>query len=411
MASALPDTDHVASVPSVIPIMRRGLVIAGILLIAANLRAAITVVGPLLGDVRADLDISSIAASALISLPLLCFAVFSPVAPMIAARWGMERTLASALGSLAVAIVIRSVPWMPALWIGTILLGVSIATMNVLLPALLKRDFPSEASRLTGIFSSISAAVAAAASGLAVPIAGLTDHGWRLAFGIWAAMALIGLGVFLPQLRRRTLPKHDHAAALENHPGGHRSPWSSALGWQITMFMGVQSLFFYTVLTWWPTIEESHGTTTAAAGVHQGIMQIFSIVGSLLAAALLHKLPKDQRGAVLLLVSSSTAAVLGQLFLPAWALMWNAFLGIGIGGSIVVALSFFALRTRNHGQAAALSGMAQSVGYLLAATGPLLFGALHDSVGSWTIPMIVLLLLLAAQLVFGSLAARNKVLA
>ncbi len=247
MANVISDTENVASAPSAIPMMRRGLVIAGILLIAANLRASITVVGPLLGEVRTDLDISSTTASALISLPLLCFAVFSPVAPVIAARWGMERTLAAALGMLALAIVIRSVPWMPALWIGTVSLGMSIATMNVLLPALLKRDFPTEAGRLTGIFSAVSAAVAATASGLAVPIAGLTDHGWRIAFGIWAAMALIGFGVFLPQLRRHTLPKHDHAAALDPHPGGHRSPWRSALGWQITIFMGVQSLFFYTV--------------------------------------------------------------------------------------------------------------------------------------------------------------------
>ena len=149
MANAISDTENVASAPSAIPIMRRGLVIAGILLIAANLRASITVVGPLLGEVRTDLDISSTTASALISLPLLCFAVFSPVAPVIAARWGMERTLAAALGMLALAIVIRSVPWMPALWIGTVSLGMSIATMNVLLPALLKRDFPTEAGRLT----------------------------------------------------------------------------------------------------------------------------------------------------------------------------------------------------------------------------------------------------------------------
>ncbi len=139
-------------------------------------------------------------------------------------------------------------------------------------------------------------------------------------------------------------------------------------------------------------------------------MQIFSIIGSLLTAVLLHKLPKDQRGAVLGLVSVAAVAVLGQLLLPSWALLWNAFLGIGIGGSIVIALSFFAIRTGNHGQAAALSGMAQSVGYLLAATGPLVFGALHDAVDSWTTPLIALLVLLAVQLVFGSLAGRNKTL-
>ena len=410
MARTISDTGRTAPAPSAIPIARRGLVIAGILLIATNLRAGITVVGPLLGDVRADLGLSATAASALISLPLLCFAVFSPVVPAISARLGMERTLGAALLALAVAIVVRSVPWAPALWIGTVLLGVSIATMNVLLPALLKRDFPNDVSRLTGVFSAISATVAAAASGLAVPIAGLTDHGWRLAFGVWAGMALIGFGVFLPQLRRKTVPKHDHAAALEAHPDGDRSPWGSALGWYVTIFMGVQSIFFYTVLTWWPTIEEAHGTSAATAGLHQGIMQVFSIGGSLLAATLLHKFPKDQRLVVFLLVPIAAIAVVGQLLLPGWALLWNACLGIGIGGSIVVALALFSLRTRHHGQAAALSGMAQSVGYLLAAAGPILIGALHDAVDSWTAPLIVLLLLLLVQLGAGTLAARDKVL-
>src|SRR3546814_19692033 len=134
MANVSSDTENVASAPSAIPIMRRGLVIAGILLIAANLRASITVVGPLLGEVRPDLDISSTKASGLISLPLLCFAVFSPVAPVIADRWGMERPLAAALGTPAFAIVTRSLPWIPATWIGTVSLGLSPATQTVSMP-------------------------------------------------------------------------------------------------------------------------------------------------------------------------------------------------------------------------------------------------------------------------------------
>jgi CP family cyanate transporter-like MFS transporter len=126
------------------------LLIVGILLVAANLRAAITVVGPLLGDVRGDLYISAAAASALISLPVLCFAVFSPITAPIANRLGMERTLGLALALLTVGILARSAPYTPALWTGTVVLGIAIAAMNVVLPALLKRDFPSRAGRLTG---------------------------------------------------------------------------------------------------------------------------------------------------------------------------------------------------------------------------------------------------------------------
>ncbi|GAA4384173.1 MFS transporter [Tsukamurella soli] len=393
------------------PIARRGLVIAGILLVAANLRAGITVVGPLLGEVKTDLHLPSTAVSALIGLPLLCFAVCSPVVPYIAARWGMERALGASLALLAAAIVLRSVPWGPALWIGTAGLGIAIATMNVLLPALLKRDLPHEATRLTGVYSAVQSATAAAASAVAVPLAGVTDHGWRLAFGVWAGLALIALGGFLPQLRTRATSRQDVAAAPQSHPAGQSSPWRSALGWQVTVFMGSQSLFYYTVLTWWPTIEEAHGTSAARAGLHQGIMQVFSIGGSLLATALLHRLPKDQRPAILLLVPMVAVAVVGQLTLPGAALAWNALLGTAIGGIIVIALALFTLRTGHHGSAAALSGMAQSVGYLLAAAGPTLIGALHDAAATWTVPLIALLVLLAVEFVAGILATRDRTLA
>jgi CP family cyanate transporter-like MFS transporter len=388
--------------------VRRGFVLTGIMFIAANLRAGITVVGPLLGEVQQDLGFSAVEASALIALPLLCFAVFSPLVAPIAARLGMERTLASALGVLATGLVIRSIPGLPWLWAGTALLGIAIATMNVLLPALLKRDFPAEVSKLTGLFSALSALVAATASAVAVPVAGFTDLGWRLAFGMWAGVALVALGVFLPQIARRTLPRHDHSAALDAHPGGGRSPWSSALGWQVTVFMGLGSTFFYTVLTWWPSIEETHGATPAVAGAHQGIMQVFSIGGSLLAAAILPRMRKSQIGAVAMFVPLSIVAVVGQLAFPDLAILWNAFLGVSIGGSIVIALAMFGLRTRAHAQAAALSGMAQSVGYLLAAGAPLLFGAISEATGSWTTPLLILVGLQAVSLVVGMLAARDR---
>ncbi|WGW12789.1 MFS transporter [Saxibacter everestensis] len=388
---------------------RPGLLIVGILLVAANLRAGLTVVGPLLGEVRADLGLTSVAGSALISLPVLCFAVFSPFAPPLAKRLGMERTLGLSLAVLAVGIVLRSVPWLPALWIGTVLLGIAIATANVILPALLKRDFPGNASRLTGVYSAMQSAMAAAASGLAVPLAGLTPSGWRLAFGLWAGAALIALAVFSPQLRRRTVPAiHDHAPLSQ--PARFQSPWRHALGWQVSIFMGTQSTLFYVVLTWWPSIEESNGVLPAVAGFHQGLFQLCGIAGSLITAALLHRWHRDQRGTLLLFAPLPAAAILGQLFLPELAILWNALLGLSAGATLVLALALFSLRTGHHAQAAALSGMAQSVGYLLAAAGPILLGALHDATGSWTWPLITLLALQVVQFISGYLSARNRTL-
>lgn len=389
-------------------VARRGLVLAGIMFTAANLRAGITVVGPLLGEVQQDLGFTAVEASTLIALPLLCFAIFSPLVSPIAAKLGMERTLALSLAVLAGGLIIRSIPGTALLWAGTALLGIAIATMNVLLPALLKRDFPEDVSKLTGLFSALSALVAATASAVAVPLAGVSDMGWRLSFGVWAGVAMIALGVFLPQISRRTMPKHSHAAALEPHPGGKRSPWASALGWQVTVFMGLGSTFFYTVLTWWPSIEESHGATAAVAGAHQGIMQLFSIGGSLAAAAILPFMRKSQIGAVLLFVPLSLIAIAGQLTFPDLAILWNAFLGLSIGGAIVIALAMFGLRTRAHAQAAALSGMAQSIGYLVAAAAPLIFGAIYQATGSWVLPLLILGGLQIVNLLAGVFAARDR---
>jgi len=174
----------------------------GLLLIGANLRAAITSVGPVLGIIQQDQSLSAVAASVLISVPLVAFAIVSPLVPAISAQLGLERSLAAALAALAIGIVLRSAPPQPLLWVGTLLLGVGIALLNVLLPALVKRDFPQAIGQVTGTYSAVQSACAALAAGLAVPVAGESPQGWRLALGIWAGLALIALAVVIPRLRR-----------------------------------------------------------------------------------------------------------------------------------------------------------------------------------------------------------------
>src|SRR5699024_4405449 len=230
----------------------------GILLIGANLRASLTAVGPLIGDVQGDLHFSSMLASALVGLPLICFAVFSPIAPRVASRFGLERTLGAALLILAAGIVLRSVPWLPLLWLGTVLLGLAIALANVLLPSLLKRDFPLDAGRYTGAYSAVQSVFAALAAGVAVPVAGWTEATWRLSLGMWAGLALVAFAVFSPRLRGSTSVKAlrfaDGAAtgaagaagaadgtASDRTVEDRWSPWRSPTAWMITVAMGTQS--------------------------------------------------------------------------------------------------------------------------------------------------------------------------
>ncbi|MBB2968090.1 MFS transporter [Leifsonia aquatica] len=408
-----------ARTPAAIRPLRPALVIAGLLLVAGNLRAGITTVGPVLAELQHDLGLSSLTASILISLPLLAFAFVSPVAPAFARRLGLERALGVALAGLAVGLVVRSLPGLPLLWIGTGLLGVAIAILNVVLPALVKRDFPTRIGQVTGAYSAVQASFAAIAAGAAVPVAALTAWGWRLPLGMWAGLALIALAVMVPQLRRRTVvpPSEDDVALTEPHhaapsgrAAGARSPWGTAIGWQVTAFMGLQSVGFYVFITWLPSMEGAAGVDAAAAGVHQLLLNAFGIGGSLLASTLIPRF-RDQRLLAVAGPALFALAALGVLLAPQLGGVWASMAGLAGGSSIVLALSFFGLRTRHHDQAAALSGMAQSVGYVLAAAGPIAAGALHDATGSWTPALAILVGLLAVLGVFGYLAGRARVIA
>lgn len=402
-----------------VPTIRRHapttLIIAGILLVAGNLRAALTTVGPVLSNLRDDLGLSSSAASFLVSLPLLAFAVVSPFVPRVALRLGLERTIAAALGVLAVGLVVRSTPPTVLLWGGTLLIGVAIAVLNVVLPSWVKRDFPTKIGQVTGAYSAVQSGFAAVASGVAVPVAGLTGLGWRLPAAMWAGMALIAVGVLLPLMWREageTTEEATDAPGLVPTDTGHAvhpGPplWRSLLAWQVAAFMGLQSTNYYVLITWLPSIEQDAGISDTTAGLHLVLFSIFGIGGSLGCSALLARLRNQQvLGACIALVL--VVANLGIMLAPGATVVWACVAGIGGGSSIVFALSLFGMRARSHRTAASLSGMAQSLGYILAAVGPVAVGALHDATGSWTPPMAVLLVLSGCLVVAGLLAGRDR---
>ncbi|MDN5719444.1 MFS transporter [Corynebacterium sp.] len=401
-----------------------GLIVAGILLVASNLRAAITTVGPVLSSVEEDLGLSASAASVLVSLPLLCFAVVSPLIPRLATRWGLERVIVSGLVLLAVGLLVRSTPPQMLLWAGTVMIGVSIAALNVVLPALVKRDVPGRIGQVTGAYSAMQSGFAAVAAGVAVPVAGLTSLGWRLPLGMWAGLALVTIGVLLPRLRvGGHAPRRGAAAPADRHlersgaalapvapvARAARSVWRQRLAWQVTVFMGLQSTSYYVLVTWLPAIEVDAGVGDTAAGVHQFLLHVFGIVGSLGCSALIAR-TADQRVLGVVVPLTMLAAVTGMLLAPSVMVLWVCLAGVGCGSSIVLALSFFGLRTRDHGQAASLSGMAQSVGYLLAAAGPVAVGALHDVSGSWTPALVVLIVADVLLVAVGWRVGRDRTL-
>jgi len=238
-----------------------------------------------------------------------------------------------------------------------------------------------------------------------VPVAQTSPAGWRLALGAWVGLALIAMAVLLPWLRRHGTS----AVHAEKQEPAHRSPWGSALGWQVTAFMGLQSIAFYVLMAWLPTIEQSRGVPAATAGLHLSAFLLISVFASLGAGAVLHRGP-DQR-----LVSFTSGALvfvtfLGLALAPDLILLWVLLGAVGCGSLIVIALSLFSLRTVNHPQAASLSGMAQSVGYGLAAVGPVAFGALRDASGDWTLPLLGTAGAMAILALAGLFAGRDRVI-
>jgi len=298
-----------------------------------------------------------------------------------------------------------SIPVEAAVWTGTVLIGSGIAFLNVLLPSLVKRDLPSRVSQVTGLYTAVQGALSAAGAAVVVPIAHATSYSWRLALGVWAGLALIALAVLLPRLRSQT----PITAEAEGRAADFRSPWRSPLGWQITIFMGLQSLAFFVMITWLPGIEKDQGIPAVTSGLHTSVFLMVGVLASLTAGAILHH-AADQRPVVLASSILAFCAYAGLAVAPQLSLLWVVVGAAGCGSLIVIALSLFSLRTENHQQAASLSGMAQSVGYAIAAAGPVAFGALRDISGSWTLPLAATAGLMLVLCVTAVLSGRNRLI-
>jgi len=384
------------------PALRAGslLLIAGIVLMASNMRAAITAVGPLIGEINGDMGLHGSAVGLLTALPLIAFAVLSPIAPRVARRYGMENALFTSLLVLLAGILLRSAPPVIALFAGTLAVGAGIAMINVILPALIKRDYAARIGLMTGLYSMAMNGWAAAASGLSVPLSDGLSLGWRKTLLLWAVLALIAIVAWLPRLRGKKAP-----VSVQGEQTGPL--WKSRLAWLVTLFMGLQSFTFYSSVAWLPQILQERGMDATSAGWMLSIMQFVSIPASFFVPFMAGKRP-GQSG---LAVASATASLIGYAGLAIGGddllMVWIVMLGIGSGASISLALSLFALRTRTTLQAARLSGMAQSLGYLLAAVGPVLIGYLYDATHSWTVPLIILVSATVCFLLIGIGAGRR----
>ncbi|MFF8833935.1 CynX/NimT family MFS transporter [Streptomyces sp. NPDC015130] len=381
--------------------------LVGIVLASLNMRVALASVAPLVGEISAAFGLSSTATSLVTSVPVLFLGAGALVAPWLGRRFGAERVLFAALVLLGVGILARVLPSVYALYGGGILVGTAIALLNVLMPGLIKRDFPDRAAAMTSVYTGALIAGATVAAAASVPLEEALG-GWEASLGFWSLLAGIAALAWLPQVLIAQSRAGHAVRAVQ--AGGARpvSVWRSPLAWQVTLFMGGQSLWSYVLIAWMPTIFTDHGMSRSTAGVIFAFNTLTQIVGAF-AVPLLAGRMRSQRPLIVLVTTLVAAGYAGLLVAPAeGAWLWAALLGVGQGGALGLALTLIVLRSGDAVTASRLSGMAQTVGYLLAAAGPLAAGALHQASGSWTLPISLVLGVCAASLAVGLLAARDR---
>jgi MFS transporter, CP family, cyanate transporter len=405
------------------------LLVVGIVALAFNLRAAITSLPPVFPELSASLRLSSAALAVLASVPVLCFGVFSAVAAPLSRRFGEERVLEAALALLAAGLLLRGALPGVMLFPGTVLACAAIAPMNVLLPSLVKRRNPDRAGLLIGIYLLSLSAGSILSSLIAVPVYRASGGSVRLTLGLWALPAIAAAVAWLPQRKYRTMPSGPAAAPLDAAPldaapldaaplGGGSQPgragrlrvYRYALAWQVTVFLGLQSLTFYATLSWLPTMFRDRGATAVHAGTLLALMNLGGAVTALVIPVLAHRAP-SQRGLMVAAIAASAAGLAGVWFAPlAQSTAWILVLGLGQGAALSLAIYFTMARSPDPLVAASLSAFAQGTGYLVATAGPLAVGFLHTATGSWTVPVAALLAVLGGELVAGWQAARARTL-
>jgi MFS transporter, CP family, cyanate transporter len=384
-----------------------------------NLRAAITSLPPLFPDLQSKLHLSSAELSLLAATPVICFGVVSAFAAWLNRRFGEEAILLAALGLLTAGLLVRGAAPGPMLFPGTVLAASAIAILNVLLSSMVKRRWPEHAGLGVGIYLTALSVGAIVSSLVSVPLYRSSGGSVRLALGLWAGPAAVATVLWLPQLRYRARPAANAPvnAAVNADVYAPGRPVSRpvkvyryALAWQVTAFMGLQSLLYYAALSWLPTIFQDRGASAVTAGNLLALMGVGNLATSLVVPVLAHRFP-GQRALVVPSLIGTAIGLAGSLWAPlGTAPLWVLVLGVSQGSCLGLAIFFMVARAPDSGVAASLSAFAQSVGYLVASAGPLEVGLLHTATGGWNIPVTLLLVIAGAELLVGLLAARPLVL-
>ncbi|WP_433367648.1 CynX/NimT family MFS transporter [Actinoplanes sp. CA-142083] len=381
---------------------RARLIAVGALLLAAvNLRLAVTSVGPVLSEIRSGLGMSSSVAGLLTSIPAFCFAILGLAAPRLARRFGPARVILAGLAVLAVGLALRAyVPGTALFLLLSIVSLAGIAVVNVLLPMIVKEQFPNQVGTMTGLYTvalNLGATLAAAAT---VPLSDSFGD-WRLGLACWAVLAVIALPAWVP------LARHDHKVNTQTSTPDLVRVSRHPVAWALALYFGLQSTSAYVIIGWLPQIYRDAGLSADEAGL---LFAATSLLGVPLGMALssFAGRVRSQSWIAAALAVFGVAGYAGLWWDPAAApWLWAVLLGI-VNTAFPLVLTMIGLRGSTPATVVRLSAFAQGVGYLLAIPGPILVGILHDHTNGWRVPLALMIVLMIPQGIAGMAAGRNR---
>lgn len=383
-------------------------VILAIVFIASTLRAPLTSVGPVVDEIKHVMEINNSVAGILTTIPLIIFAIVSPLVSRVTSRLTMSRTILYSTILLIIGLYLRVAGDFSLFIIGTLVLGIAIAFGNVVLPSYVKWYFPMQIGIATGIYSGTMNFTAGLGGGLSFPLS-QTPLGFRLSLSFWIILGIIAIILWIPKARKGA--KLEKQTIDETQVKHHKKVniIKSKLAWMVALTMGFQSMVFYTVVAWVPSILVDRGVDPSTAGYLLMLNQ-FSQVPMTFSFPIIASKLKDQR-ILVVIITILFLTGFGLFFTQSLVLLVIGMViaGLAMGACFSLCMTFFSIRARTSDGSISLSGFGQSVGYLITAIGPFLIGYLHDYTGNWISGIIALLLMSLLFFIFGYPAAKNRV--
>ncbi|MGY0063003.1 CynX/NimT family MFS transporter [Streptomyces sp. LZ34] len=412
--TAAPIRQRSAPEPGAAP-WRRRLVVLGLVLAAVNLRPAVTSLGPLLEEVRADLGMSGTVAGLLTSMPAACFALFGVAAPRLARRWGPGAVVCAGLVAITAGLAVRPLVGGTAAFLAASALALAgIAVGNVLMPVIVKRWFPDRVGTMTGVYSMALSLGTAVAAAVTVPVTDALGGGWRAGLGAWAALTAVAVLPWLVLGRNRTggSAATEATAAPATAPVAAPAPartriTKSPTAWALAVFFGLQATGAYITMGWMPQVFRDAGVSAPTAGLLLAVTMVMGVPLSFVLPPVAARL-RSQGPLVAILGAFGLGGYAGLWLAPAQgAWVWAVLLGVS-NCAFPLALTMIGMRARSAAGVVRLSAFAQSTGYLLSIPGPLLVGALYQHSGGWDLPIALMAGLMLPQIAAGLLAGRDR---